>query len=89
MGNAQTSLFSSKRLAEILSGEADLEGTLYIGYPSSALSEGSFPIDALLVSPTKGLVLFNVVEGKNLPDYAEAKMRASIRCRQSCFSIRI
>jgi len=35
--------------------------------------EGSFPIDALLVSPTKRLVLFNVVEGKNLPDYAEAQ----------------
>lgn len=62
---------SSKRLAEILSAEADLEGTLYIGYPIIGTPEGSFPIDALLVSPSKGLVLFSVVEGKNLPDYAE------------------
>ena len=64
---------SSKRLAELLSAEADLEGTLYIGYPIIGTPEGSFPIDALLVSPTKGLVLFNVVEGKTLPDYAEVQ----------------
>ena len=61
---------SSKRLAELLSTEAGLEGTLYIGYPIIGTPEGSFPIDALLVSPTKGLVLFSVVEGKTLPDYA-------------------
>ena len=64
---------SSKRLAELLSTEADLEGTLYIGYPIIGTPEGSFPIDALLVSPTKGLVLFGVVEGKALPDYAAAQ----------------
>ena len=64
---------SSKRLAELLSAEAEPEGTLYIGYPIIGTPEGSFPIDALLVSPTKGLVLFSVVEGKILPDYAEAQ----------------
>ena len=62
---------SSRRLAELLSSEVDLEGTLYIGYPIIGTPEGSFPIDALLVSPAKGLVLFSVVEGKNLPAYAE------------------
>lgn len=64
---------SSKRLAELLSATANLEGTLYIGYPIIGTPEGSFPIDALLVSPTKGLVLFSVVEGKTLPDYAEVQ----------------
>lgn len=64
---------SSNRLAQILSAEADLEGTLYIGYPIIGTPEGSFPIDALLVSPTKGLVLFSVVEGKVVPDYAAAQ----------------
>lgn len=64
---------SSKRLAELLSGEADLEGTLYIGYPIIGTPDGSFPIDALLVSPSKGLVLFSVVEGRALPDYATAQ----------------
>ena len=64
---------SSKRLAELLSAVADLEGTLYIGYPIIGTPEGSFPIDALLVSPSKGLVLFSVVEGRTLPDYAAAQ----------------
>lgn len=64
---------ASKRLAQILSAEEDLKGTLYIGYPIIGTPEGSFPIDALLVSPSKGLVLFSVVEGKVLPNYAEAQ----------------
>jgi len=64
---------SSKRLAELLSAEVDIEGTLYIGYPIIGTPEGSFPIDALLVSPTNGLILFSVVEGKTLPNYAEVQ----------------
>src|SRR6185503_20674515 len=80
---------SSRRLSEILSAAPDLDGTLYIGYPIIGTPEGSFPIDALLVSPTKGLVLFNVVEGRNLPNYAEVqdesfnKMQAKLLQHQS------
>ena len=80
---------ASKRLAQILGEEADLEGTLYIGYPIIGTVEGSFPIDAMLVSPIKGLVLFSVVEGKTLSDYAEAqdesfnKMQAKLLQHQS------
>ena len=43
----------------------------------------------MLVSPTKGLVLFSVVEGKNLPGYAAAqdegfnKMQAKLLQHQS------
>lgn len=80
---------ASKRLAQILGAEANLEGTLYIGYPIIGTPEGSFPIDALLVSPSKGLVLFHIVEGKELPDYAEAqdegfnKMQAKLRQHQN------
>ncbi|MDV7395810.1 helicase, partial [Arthrospira platensis SPKY1] len=51
-----------------------LDGTLYIGYPIIGTPEGSFPIDALLISPTKGVVIFGIVEGRTLPDYyAEAQ----------------
>jgi superfamily I DNA and RNA helicase len=80
---------SSKRLAEILSADPELDGTLYIGYPIIGTPDGSFPIDALFVSPTKGLVLFTVVEGKVLPAYAEAqdeafnKMQAKLLQHQS------
>jgi len=67
---------SSKRLAKTLSAELDLEGTLYIGYPIIGTPEGSYPIDALLLSPLKGLILFSVVEGKSLPNYTEVQDEA-------------
>lgn len=67
---------SSKLLAALLSSKQDFEGTLYIGYPIIGTPEGSFPIDALFISPTQGLVLFNLVEGKTLPHYAEVQDEA-------------
>ena len=67
---------SSKQLATLLVGDESVEGTLYIGYPIIGTPEGSFPIDALLVSPTKGLVLFNLIEGRTLDDYGAAQDEA-------------
>ena len=64
---------SSKQLATRLASDAGLEGTLYIGYPIIGTPEGSFPIDALLVSPTKGLVLFNLIEGRTLGNHQAAQ----------------
>jgi len=85
---------STRRLADLLAGDQALEGTLYIGYPIIGTPEGSFPLDALLVSPTKGLVLFNLVEGRTLNDYALAqdeafnKMQAKLLQHQSLISKR-
>ena len=62
---------SSKQLAEALSSEQDLDGTLYIGYPIIGTPEGSFPIDALLVSRQKGLVLFSLIEGRTVGEYGD------------------
>ena len=67
---------SSKQLATRLASAPELEGILYIGYPIIGTPEGSFPIHALFVSPTKGLVLFNLVEGRTLDDYAAAQDEA-------------
>jgi len=67
---------SSKQLAKLLVSDESAEGTLYIGYPIIGTPEGSFPIDALLVSPTKGLVLFNLIEGRTLDDYGAAQDEA-------------
>ncbi len=62
---------SSKQLAETLSSEEDIKGTLYIGYPIIGTPDGAFPIDALLVSPQKGLVLFNLIEGREVGEYGD------------------
>ncbi|QEL03446.1 AAA family ATPase [Olivibacter sp. LS-1] len=50
----------------------NFDGSLYIGYPIIGTSEGGFQIDALLVSPTKGVILFNLIEDpKKGIDYEE------------------
>ncbi len=80
---------SSKQLAETLSKENSLEGTLYIGYPIIGTPEGPFSIDALLVSPDNGLVLFNLIEGRELGQHENAqdeafnKMQAKLLQHQS------
>jgi len=76
---------SSKQLATLLVGDESIEGTLYIGYPIIGTPEGSFPIDALLVSPTQGLVVFNLVEGKTLHDYGAAQDEAFNKIQAKLF----
>lgn len=44
-------------------------GQLFIGYPVMASPEGPVFIDALLVSPSHGLVCFDLVEGLSSGDY--------------------
>lgn len=61
---------ASERLAELLSSEQAWEGTLYVGYPIIGTPDGSFPIDAMLALPDKGLVLFHIVEGRTPEDFA-------------------
>jgi len=60
---------SSRRLAELLEGSDDIDGTLYIGYPVLGTPEGPFPFDALLLSPNVGLVAFDIVEGKEVGNF--------------------
>lgn len=60
---------ASKQLAEVLENVEGLDGTLYIGYPVIGTPEGAYPFDAVLLSPTKGLISFHLVEGKVLDDY--------------------
>lgn len=60
---------SSRLLAQLLDGRAEVDGTLYIGYPILGTPDGAFPFDALLLSPTLGLVAFDIVEGKDLGNF--------------------
>jgi len=58
---------ASQRLADFFSNFINkYEGFLYIGYPVIGTAEGAYHIDALLVSPTKGIVIFNLIEGNQL-----------------------
>ncbi|MDD3183675.1 MAG: helicase, partial [Alphaproteobacteria bacterium] len=64
---------SAQRLADFFTHHAQYDGFLYIGYPIIGTAEGPYPIDALLVSSSKGLVVFNLVEGRNMDGVQDAQ----------------
>lgn len=49
----------------------DIQGEVFTGYPLVATPDGKYSIDATLVSPSKGIVLFDLIEGPGVGDYAE------------------
>ncbi|MBD2122401.1 DEAD/DEAH box helicase [Trichocoleus sp. FACHB-262] len=57
---------SSKRLADYFESRTDIDGSLYLGYPIIGTFEGSYQIDALLISKEHGVIVFNIVEGPNV-----------------------
>lgn len=57
---------AARQLAEALSHAPSLTGTLYIGYPVIGTPDGAFPFDALLLSPEKGAIAFDLVEGREI-----------------------
>lgn len=60
---------ASRQLAETLSSDENLDGFLYIGYPIVGSPLGPTKFDALLLSESKGIVAFDLVEGKDLSNY--------------------
>ena len=75
---------ASEKLEDLMR-QADLSGTLFIGYPIIATPEGPYPIDALLISAEKGIVVFDLIEGTDVGDYelrqddAANKLEARLR----------
>lgn len=55
---------SSKLLADYFEGRTDVTGTLYLGYPIVGASQGGYQIDALLASREHGVIIFNLIEGR-------------------------
>lgn len=70
IGSTQKPL-ASQKLKEYFQKNVSLEGYLYIGYPIIGTVEGAYPIDALWISKEKGLVIFNLVENKNIDSYQD------------------
>lgn len=72
MGATQKPL-ASEELKKFFTENQNLEGYLYIGYPIIGTVEGAFPIDALWISRKHGLVIFNLVENKDIENYQEVQ----------------
>ena len=62
---------SSRVLEEAIASQDGLSGQLFIGFPTIATSEGPHPIDALLVSRDRGIIIFDLIEGPDAGGYQD------------------
>lgn len=62
---------ASDLLSTFFKKNVDMTGYLYIGYPIIGTVDGAYPIDALWISPEKGVIAFNLIEGKDISGYEE------------------
>lgn len=62
---------STDVLEQSLEALQNLEGEAFTGYPLIATPDGKYSIDATLVSPSKGIVLFDLIEGPEVGEYTE------------------
>ena len=60
---------ASEALVKFFSEYEGCSGQLMIGYPIIGTAEGRYPIDAILVSPEKGIIVFDLIEGTNPENY--------------------
>ena len=58
-------------LGQRLEAMTGIKGVAFTGYPLIATPDGKYSIDATLISPDKGIVLFDLIEGRNVGNYAE------------------
>lgn len=62
---------ASAALTEFFSQQEGLDGQLLLGYPIINSPDGRYPIDAIWISPKRGIIVFDLVEGNNLGEYEE------------------
>ena len=62
---------SSDVLVETLSSISGLDGELFVGYPIVGGSDGKFTIDAAWVSPTAGVIIFDLIEGSDATGFED------------------
>jgi len=49
----------------------EFHGNVFTGYPLIATPDGKYSIDATLISPTKGIIIFDLIEGSSTHGYEE------------------
>lgn len=71
VGGSTTKPVSSRSLLDILGAMEDLEGEVTTGFPLIEGDGVGRAVDALLAIPSRGLVVFDLVEGSSLGDFEE------------------
>lgn len=62
---------ASTCLIDILSKRDSLSGKLFVSFPIIKTGQGSRVIDALLISPDRGIVIFDLIEGSAPGDFSQ------------------
>jgi len=62
---------ATEQLKSFFNSHEDLSGYLYIGYPIIGTVNGAFRIDALWLSKDKGIVVFNLIEARDISGYED------------------
>jgi superfamily I DNA and RNA helicase len=73
---------ASEMLIESVTSIAGLSGQLWVGFPLLGGLDGSYPVDAILLSPKYGAVAIDLVEGLELGDYTN-RQDDTVRLLQS------
>lgn len=68
---------ASTALARYFEERQGLDGRLFIGYPIIGALDGKYAVDAVYISPTKGIVLFDLVDGNNITGYEDRQDEAA------------
>lgn len=68
---ATDKLVSSTCLIDLLSKQHSLHGKLLVGFPIIKTRRGLFTIDAVLISPDRGIVIFDLIEGTSLGNFLQ------------------
>ncbi len=68
---ATDKLVSSTCLIDLLSKQDALRGKLFVGFPIVQTGQGPRPLDAVLVSPDRGIVIIDLIEGSSLGDFPQ------------------
>ena len=68
---------ASAELYRVLSSQTDLHGQLFIGYPIVGTPAGPFMLDALWISKQSGMVVFDLIEGRQLGDHESRQDEAA------------
>lgn len=66
-------LESSRLLADYFSQNSSLDGKLYIGYPILYTGGENIILDAIWISPLKGIIVFDLVEGTTINNRNEQR----------------
>jgi len=64
---------SSQHLVEYFENNMQYDGLLYLGYPIIGSVDGSFNIDAMLITKQHGVVIFDLVENVSYEDRSEKR----------------